>query len=364
MQCPECGALLGAEAARGAARCEFCRRRSVAIDPSVAVPRAWFEPRVDRSRALLLLRRALRDEGVLGDSLRKDLEPVDARLVFVPFHLVRALRAGVVERRHERREVTVADLSPDGTVTLRTRKTGEERSSDRAKVIVTDVERSVPAVRRRDWGLDRVGVGALLAEGHPVLPYDADRIREHGTVLVHDVEPHDAIERLPSGGAADRVDRIAPSVRTVLVPVWRIRYRLQGCLYDATVDAVKGRLLAARAPEDDRRRVPIALGYVGVGALTLGLLLRLFRDMGAASAGDAGGLAAWFILPAAVVLGLFGAYAWSVVRWDADRVFDGASVRVRYVNRPDAPEADAAASEAADAIGRGIERLLPGGDRD
>jgi len=68
--------------------------------------------------------------------------------------------------------------------------------------------------------------------------------------------------------AEDRLKRI-------YYPVWRIRYDYQGKMYGATVDGVTGRLMSARAPQDDSLRVLWLLGSSSVVSFTAGTIIKL-----------------------------------------------------------------------------------------
>jgi hypothetical protein len=126
-----------------------------------------------------------------------------------------------------------------------------------------------------------------------------------------------------------------------LVPVWRLRYRVRAGLYEATVDAVEGRLLAARAPENDRHRIPVAFLGLGLAALAVGGLLRvlLVFPLQSRAAGHASGMGeaiVYVVLAAFVVLAMFATYAWNVVRYDAERIYEDGRLRGEYVNKPPA----------------------------
>ncbi|MDI7266488.1 MAG: hypothetical protein QME96_00665 [Myxococcota bacterium] len=335
-QCPTCGALLRSDPTEGAVPCDYCGRRSATADPLASSPRSFIAPAVDRSSAALAFRRTLVESGVLPASLRGGIEPVDLRPAWVPFHVARAIRVGVVEKPPAETidfEMDAAVESVGGARSVSIRATRRERPEpDRAKVVLVDVECTVPAVRRPGWGIDSLSPGAMLARGASEHPHDPENVRRHGAVLAADLGPEEALRRLAGEAGLSGTTLVAPSLRTVLVPVWRLRYRVQGCLYDATLDAVEGRLPAARAPEDDRRRIPVAVAYVGVAALLFGLVGRGTWWLLA----TAGGAHVWLAIACAmlVLLGLFGSYAWDVVRYDAERVLSGGSVLSEYVNRP------------------------------
>jgi len=338
LACPTCGALFGVDATRGAARCEFCGHRATAAEPGLAVPHRALRPVVERSDALLALRRTLLSENAIPRSLRGELHPVDTGLVYVPFYVVRAIRTGVLERTPEVRTTYESVTSRDGTRELRSVQREVGSKEDRARVVLTDVERTGPAVRRSGWGLEGLGVGALLGAGAQETSAETDELRRTGAVLAADLEPTELVERLRTETAGGATELHVPSVRIVLVPVWRLRYRVRGGLYDATVDAVEGRLLAARAPENDRHRVPLALFVLGLSSLCVGWVLRtvvgpLFQA-GAAQGSGMFDASVWIALVLLAALGMFGTYAWQVVRYDADRVYENGRLWAEYLNKP------------------------------
>jgi hypothetical protein len=204
--------------------------------------------------------------------------------------------------------------------------------------VLDDVEQSAPAVRRPGWGLEGLSPGGLLAGGALPQPAEVDEVRRHGAILAVELEPTAILERLAAEPRRGETRLVAPTVRTVLVPVWRIRWRTGAGLYDATVDAVEGRLLAARAPEDDRHRVPLALGTLGLAGLVAGWLLRVLVVVPLLSVAAPGMLSLEVVLvvglAALLLLGLFSTFAWNLVRYDAERVYERGQVRAEYLNRP------------------------------
>jgi hypothetical protein len=262
---------------------------------------------------------------------------VDTRLVFVPFYVVRAIRSGVVERAPEVRTSLETMTRPDGTREVYTVQREIGSPDDRARVVLTDVERTGPAVRRPGWGLEGLGVGALLGGGAEAAAAEGGELRRLGAVLAADVEPAEMVERLRTESVRGETRLHRPSVRTVLVPVWRIRFAVRGGLYDDTVDAVQGRLLAARAPENDRHRVPIALFVLGLSCLCVGWLARyvlFWTGVGAAQASGTANMFPWVGLAMLTLLGIFGTYAWQLVRYDADRAYENGRLWSEYVNKP------------------------------
>jgi|GEM_PF-3374837 len=333
--CPECGALLERDASAGAVRCDFCGVRS-APSATPSGGRQYLPPVLDRSAALLALRRALLEEGVLPRSLRGDLRPSEARLVFVPYHVARGIRAGVVERPLEPRP---APVEPEelGGPRARPEPPSPATRRDEARVVLDDVEAAAPAVRRPGWGLETLSPGTLAARSAPK-PAGVDEVRRHGSILSVEREPTELLARLAADPPRRSVRLVAPTVRTVLVPVWRIRWRAGTGLYDATIDAVEGRLLAARAPEDDRHRVPIALGLLGLAALLAGWLLRALVVAPLLLAGAPGAASLELLLAVAtaglLLVGLFSTFAWNLVRYDAERVYERGQLWAEYLNRP------------------------------
>lgn len=365
--CPECGALLGEDASGGAVRCAFCGRRSVPLEtPSGG--RQYLPPRLDRSAALLALRRGLADGGVLPRSLRRELRPVEARLVFVPYYVARGIRAGVVERPEESRSATVdTEFGEDGALRMRLKASNPPRT-DVARVVLDDVEQSAPAVRRPGWGLEELSPSVLVAGGATPQPADVDELRRHGSILAVELEPTGVLARLASEPLRGATRLVAPSVRTVLVPVWRVRWRTGSGLYDATVEAVEGRLLAARAPEDDRYRVPVALGTLGLAGLVAGWLLRMLVVVPLLSVAAPGMLSLEVVLVVGLAvllfLGLFSTFAWNVVRYDAERVYERGQVRAEYLNRPPLTGLDRFWARVFGMLGRPLDPSLRSGDDD
>jgi hypothetical protein len=140
----------------------------------------------------------------------------------------------------------------------------------------------------------------------------------------------------------DKTQFMEKRIRRVFYPIWRIRYRYKNRLYWATLDGVTGRIMALRAPQDDRQRLKWLLGSSVVVSFVVGKLLRLILLSIAH-----GGLGAVFALLgiAPVLLGVFFFFgvcfsvavlvvAWEQFRYPGELVITGGNVEVVKLKPP------------------------------
>ncbi len=116
------------------------------------------------------------------------------------------------------------------------------------------------------------------------------------------------------------------------MPVWLLRQRHRGLVYEATVDAVTGKLLQARAPVERSARLGQAVALLYPVAFLLGLpgptwqwllvnvLLRLHPA-----------------ITLFLVIGLLwlASWAWDRIRFRYEWVLEGGQGRLEPINRPD-----------------------------
>jgi hypothetical protein len=121
-------------------------------------------------------------------------------------------------------------------------------------------------------------------------------------------------------------------VELVFVPVWLVRLRHRGLVHEATVDAVGGGLLEARAPVARGARLGQAVVLLYPLALLLGLpgaaWQRLLVDV------------LLRLHPAVGLFGLIGllwlgSWAWDRVRFRYEWLVEGMAGRLEPINRPD-----------------------------
>jgi hypothetical protein len=314
-RCPTCkGAVARGEGTR-AQRCPFCQRRSLVVTREREVMRYSLETSLDAAGAGLAARRGLAERRVTATRLLDLATFADPSLVFVPFLWTTGTTPALVRR--------------DKAIT-------ERRSAVDTKVVIDDFEVFEPAVELEGWGLRALDVGALLARPRAPLPrpFDGTALRSRGRVLV----PQHAFDEAASRRGAklarttihgdDGGECLAERRRILWIPIWIVAFVVRGRRYEARVEGVDGTLLSARGPEDERWRVPMALGALLIPCLLVGKLLRfVIADASAAAVGASflnPGFLLTVALAAAIALSVFLsilAFAWSLLRYEAEHVY-------------------------------------------
>jgi len=298
--CPTCGGTMPRGEGSRAETCPFCGHRSVLVGGSEtteelrSVLPAAFGPEEATDR----MRLELVERGVLSKRLAGEVRFGEARLFFVPYLWLSAIRPSIVTRPVASRIDT--------------------------RVQIDDFEAFKPAADLPGWGLEALDPGVLLSRPEAELPVtcDATELRRQGLV----VAPQHGFSDLREWGAWGATDvsgenkevpeLICERRRILYLPVYDASYELQGQRYEARLDGSGGSLLAGRGPEDATWRVPIALVATALPGLLLGKLLAFGVDHGGGSL---------LLLGAAVVVtlmvGLAG-FAWSLLRFEAEHVYE------------------------------------------
>jgi hypothetical protein len=179
-------------------------------------------------------------------------------------------------------------------------------------------------------GIESLDLDAVL-DGAPRRPYDPRQVQRQG--LVFDPARYLATALPTPPGLVVREER----VEIVFVPVWLVRCRHRGDRYEASVDAVTGRLLRSRAPVERGARLgqsvallyPIAalLGATRISPLMFEIAIRMHL---------------FFLIWGLGGLFLLLAWAWDRVRFRFEWVVERGAGRLEPLNRPDSTLLDRA----------------------
>jgi hypothetical protein len=158
-------------------------------------------------------------------------------------------------------------------------------------------------------GVEKIRLADLRRAGSPVSLSHFDPVALQSRAVVF--APTTSAERflaettwrVPS--VNDDTRYVDTRLKLLYYPVWRMRYRYRGRVYELAVDGVQGRLLCGTAPRNAAAAAAAAAVGLGLGALGLGRWLRGMA--GADGVGPA-------FLFAALVGGLF---LWISQRWVA-----------------------------------------------
>lgn len=358
--CPQCGGTLGASGLERIVACRYCRTRSL-VEADDIVPEYWISPKLDQNAARRVVQKLLSGPG-LPEGLLKLTRFHSARLHFVPFHEVSARRTGTmimtVRKEVVRRVVPEREdqgFSPTAYLAMQQeerellRQASAKPEKD-TRVVMSDVARLEPAIDLPGWSLEEAELSSFRTRADGVLqPINRKRMERLGTIHHPTLTPENIVAQLEFRAETkhleDNTEFGEVRAKRIFYPVWRVRYQFKGRLYGATIDAVTGKVMSARAPQDDRSRVLWLIAMSALACLIPGKILQssfyqLFTDQEALS----GILEVVIGLPQliipAIMIGLFAIVAvlgvgWNEFRYDGEVVITGDRRVVEKLNRPE-----------------------------
>lgn len=340
--CPNCkGTIPWSEGSR-VALCPFCHRRSMLFTDEEAELRFSLAPVIDESSALTTARHLLTTQKVMTSRQVEAASFEEPTLFFVPFHWRNGTAPSVTE---EMGRESHADVVMDTRVTIE------------------DYEAFEPAVTLRGWELEAFDLTTLLARplAPPIQPYDGTALRARGLVLPPQERPDEAVARMTVRHRS--AEPIAERRRLLFAPIWVVPFRADGRRFEVRFDGIDGKLLSARGPEDSRLRVPMALGVMLLPCLLLGKLIRVFFTTSETSPAMLGFVNPGFLL-FALIGGLFAlflflallAFAWSLLRFEADHLYRGQRLWSEQLGSP----GETALDRLTNTTGNALTRLLGG----
>jgi hypothetical protein len=356
INCGKCGGTLGMAGVDRVIQCRYCGVWSL-VDFGEQVPEYFVKPKIAENDARRTITSLLRDPE-MPKTLIKQARFHSARLYFIPFHELTGRRLGTMtmtefKRVGPRRMVDDVYVGPGGqTMTIRKEdrsSTPMEKKVD-TRVIMSDITRLEPALSLKEWGLEESDISAIRSDPAGMLqPMDRREMERRGKIYEASVKPDQMIASvLVKSGTAwlqDNTEVGEVRVKRVYYPVWRVRYSYQGRLYGASIDGVTGKVMAARAPQDDRFRIYWLLGTSAAVSFIVGRLARALvgsivlepENMGLLIEIMARG--ATVIIPVALIgilLALtFMGLGWEQFRYPAEVVIAGNNRTAEKINRPE-----------------------------
>ncbi len=295
LTCAACGGTLAVHEGWTHLVCRYCATPLVVLG-SLGAARLAVPGRLDREAALGAVRRwfaaGLRKE----PALKAEAVVEEAFLAWFPFVRVRCDVVGCVL----------------GTRTRRVKQGNRwvERQEPVERLVEESFDRTRACADTAEFGVDSVNLA-----GDALEPLDEGRLRGRGMVFrpvraVDEVASALLDEALASSAAAAGVERVSFSwlapvrraVTLVYYPLWVVRYRFRGRLYQALVDGEDGSLAYGKAPGNLLFRawalVSAAAGAcfaVTTGLQNLGVFLRSDEGLGGGAVLllAAAGLVAW-----------------------------------------------------------------------
>jgi len=336
LNCPNCGGLIASKGER-VIECKYCHSRSLVLIPDWT-PRYYIKPELDFAKARREMVSLFKREDV-ESGLLQNARFESADLFFVPFYLFRGRRIGVFTSFGKPYTTTgmILEGYRNSELTYRQlvdKQRSQEQSKTDSRVIFSDIERSFPAVKLEDWGLEEFEPDkVIVAEGLELNQYRKEELDRLGVVLeprINATEWVSQIFKTPElAYAQDQTQIVEQRTALVYYPVWRIRWRYQGRAYQTTLEAVRGKILFTRAPAKERARVAWLLAVSGAVGLSLGKLLKIPMLILAM-----GFLSIWLILLFSVVLLFFVAFGWNMFRYSSEIVISGEHTDMEFIGRP------------------------------
>jgi len=339
LKCPACGGLLSSRGERVLA-CKYCGERSLVLIPDW-MPSCYLKPRLDIVGARRAMVSLFKNPDVETGML-KTAHLESAELFFVPLYHLQARRVGSFlvkpqsqNLRQSQRQVIANSSSLTYHESWKEVRALEKLMNQKpdTKIIISDVHRSVPAVRVEEWGLDSLDPERIVLDAKSgYQAYNREQMDRMSTVLEPAVSAEERVDQIFKMNeliSTDQTEIVDRRIDLVYYPVFRMRWRYQQKSFATTIDAITGQLLFARAPARQRARVLWLLlvsAAVGFSAGKILATLKFFIITGVF------GLSAMFIL--ATILLFFVAFGWNMFRYSAELVLQTDNVSVEFIGRP------------------------------
>lgn len=353
INCPSCGGTLGAPTGSRIVDCNYCGQASL-VDVRDYQPSYFIAPRVREKDIRRATGRMLTDPSA-PERLVREARYLSGSLYFVPFYEISGRRVGTftTSTRKDRRvdkfsqigtNLYVQSIFTDLRATDEYYKTSPKVDT---RVIMNDLQRTVPAIDIPGWGLDQVEIETVRSKSDGVLkPFQRDRMESFGRIFNPRVSEERVIEQtLRLAATLEAKDNTRPAeLRNKLIyyPLWRVRYTYKGRAYGATLDGVTGRILAARLPLSEQGRIVWMLITSGMAAFFGAKLVQLFFYLSRGlkfeeAMGALVQIGIWFSPILVFLLALMFmvmAFGWDKFRYSSELEIRGNDRRTIMINRP------------------------------
>jgi len=356
VKCPNCGGLLSARDER-VLKCKFCGERSLVTVPDW-IPSYYLAPRLDLPAARRAMVNLFKHEAVETGML-KTARFEAAEMFFVPLYHLKARRVGTIMVKPA--PVPLKQIARQGMKTFSSALFQENYSEIAAaaermanqkpdtKIILSDVLRSIPALRLSDWGADFLDPEKAVTDaGAQYQSCNREQMDRLGTVLEPSLSTQESVNRVFNTRDfvnTDNTEIVDQRIDLVYYPVWRVRWKYQGRTFHASLDAVSGEILFARAPARQRARVGwllLVTASVGISVgKMLGFLKLLFLT---------GSFAMWFMFIFTTAMISFVAFGWNMFRYSGEIIVQPDGARFEWVGRPPETVFDKMASAMGDLL--------------
>lgn len=364
INCPTCGGTLGVGGMERLVKCRYCENWSLVDGPDI-VPEYYIKPVLEENDARRVLQKFL-TQSAFPDGLLKSSRFHSARLFFVPYYELSARRLGTMVHKQVKSSAPGNKPSYVGSVGSSTAMTrsfrsydyGEKKQAADTRVVMGDVHRVEPATRLSEWALEESNLASIRTNQEGVLePMSRRTLEKTGRIYDATRDVDSILNAMTSAHLSsqleDHTEMAETRVKKIFYPVWRVKYKHQGRLYGATIDGVTGKIMSARAPNDDRLRIFWILISTALVALVAGKAGRLLGSALFFSGSEvpATGASSLFFVEFSyvfLVLLLVGVavgatiigFGWDKFRYQSEVVVRGSNVRVISINRPETTRFD------------------------
>jgi len=275
LDCPSCGGALSLAEGERIVACLYCRSQSL-VDVPGAVPRHIVQPAIDEAAADRVARGSLQRPDVARAARGTRFDSVT--LCYVPFYEATAVRLGTAfVRDRVKPPAPLGETEQSGAELDRwLQDPGKERED--TKVVEQDIFRIGAACELSELGVERIRLTEQRRGGATVLlqPFDPVSIHRRAVVFAPTTPAerflHEMTWRVQSQNDATRY--VETRLKLLYYPIWHLRYRHRGRMYEFAVDGVTVDLLRGTAPQAKVLAAGAASVGVGLSALGLGRWLR------------------------------------------------------------------------------------------
>jgi hypothetical protein len=268
VSCPACAGALRAEDGERLLQCDRCGSRYLAAAED-GFSRRYFPNQVERLQAVGKGTRFLLEHPGMPNDI-KESAFVEAHPVYVPIWEVRAYVVGWEFGKRTRSRLT--------------KMTGGDEEYPTMEVVTEGIQEGFLAERRHYQAaaeLATLGIGRPHVTGRDFsLPYASGELERGAAVFGANRDHAEVVARArkaflrPPSGTGSRGARLFVLKETTTLlyyPLWSLRYRYRGRLYEMTLDGRNGVVHSARGPADNDRRLALLLAMYAALAIAVAL---------------------------------------------------------------------------------------------
>ncbi len=291
IQCPRCGGTLTWEYGRRLMVCDYCNGLNV-LAGSSALSRSCIPEKISIKNARRKAERIIRETPGVPSGFSKKVVIEDPKLYFVPYYEISGLQVGTVLQNDPRKGMKHKSHYKPGSGSLGYLASVQRiKESDRSylnkksnnvdtRVIMGEVSITSPAVDLKGWGIRLLNMDTLRKEKSD-LHFEAFDIRElqkRSVVISPEISPEQVIGKNlkdvfhSSDAEKELLDK---EISLIYYPFWRITYLYNGMPYHIVLDAVQGKRMYSRFPQNENMRILAFLAGIGLLGFLAGNMIEM-----------------------------------------------------------------------------------------